>query len=160
EMEVEEGSWVCDGQSGCQGQLVASPGVQQQLQPAHAGECDDEADRVAPDRPRRACRQACAEHDGEQEYATVRRVVGLVPVSVERELHPQPPDRDEEESEASQRVQAWMVLERAGKLVDRASEYQVEEQLDPAGAAPLEAVTIRRPQLRRVEPHPLQPRAD
>jgi len=39
-----------------------------------------------------------------------------------------------------------------GELVDRAGEHQVKEELDPARAAPLEAVPGRRPQRRRADP--------
>ena len=76
----------------------------------------------------------------------MRDVVGLVPVGVEGELHPQPPDRDEEEGEARERAQVRMVLERAGELVDPTGEHQVEEELDPAGVALLDAVPVRRPE--------------
>jgi hypothetical protein len=87
---------------------------------------------------------------------SVPGVVGLVPVGVEGELHPQPPDRDEEEGEARQRLQVRAVLESAGELVDRPGEHQVEEELDPAGAASLEAVPVRGPQRRRADPDRVQ----
>ena len=86
----------------------------------------------------------------------MRGVVGLVPVSVKGELHPQPPDRYEEKREPGQRGQLRVVLERAGELVDRAREHQVEKDLNPAGAALLAAVPARRPQRRRADRDVLQ----
>jgi len=134
------------------GQVLAGPCVQQQLQSAHRGERDDEPGRVARYRPRGACRQADAQDDDDEDHAAVCRVVGLVPVGIEGELHPYPPDRDEEEGKTGQRDQVRVVLERAGELVDRTGEHQVEEEFDPAGAPPLEAVAVRRPQRRRADP--------
>jgi hypothetical protein len=52
-----------------------------------------------------------------------------VPVSVERELHPQPPDRGEQHHEPGEGPETRVVLQRSGELADRSGEDQVEEQL-------------------------------
>src|SRR5215831_19920386 len=80
-------------------------------------------------------------------------VFGLVPVGVERELDPEPPDRGEQHDEAGQGTQGRVILERTGELADGADEGQVEEELDPAGAPFLTVVAVRGPQLRTAEVH-------
>ena len=69
-------------------QVVAGPRVQRQLQAAHQGERDDEPGRVARQGPRCAGGQGHAQQDRGQEGDAVCRVLGLVPVGVERELDP------------------------------------------------------------------------
>jgi len=64
-----------------------------------------------------------------EEGAAVCCVVGFVPVGVEGELHPQPPDRGEQHHETGQRAEAGVVLERSGKLAHGPGEHQVKEQL-------------------------------
>jgi hypothetical protein len=133
--------------------MVACPGVQHQLQSAHQGEGDDEAGGVAVHGVLCAGRQARAQQCGRQEGAAMRRVVGLVPVGVERELHPQPPDRREQHRETRQGTQARLILERAGELTDRPGEHEVKEQLEPAGAAFIVAVAAGGSQSWRAQPH-------
>ena len=82
----------------------------------------------------------------------MRRIVGLVPVGVEGELHPEPPDRGEQHGEPGQGAQRRVVLERPGELADRSGEYQVEEQLEPAGGPLFPLVAAGGPQWRCAEP--------
>src|SRR5580704_1529141 len=77
-----------------------------------------------------------------------------MPIGVERELNPEPPDRNEEQNEAAERTQGRVVLERACELADGPGERQVEEKLNPASAALFAVVAVRSPQSRaREAPH-------
>ena len=125
--------------------MVPGAGIQGQLQPAQAAEDDDEARGLAGQRARRAGRQRDAQEHRGQERRAVRGIFGLVPVGVEGEHHPQPPDRGEQHDEAAQVAQARVLLERAGELADRPGERQVQEELNPASASLLAVVTVRRP---------------
>ena len=80
-------------------------------------------------------------------------IFGLVPVGVERELHPQPPDGSEQNDEAGQGAQAGMALECAGELADGPGEGEVEEQFQPAGAPLIAVVAVGGPQCRVAEMH-------
>jgi imidazolonepropionase-like amidohydrolase len=136
------------------GQMVPGPRVQHKLQAAHAGEGDHEAVRVASQGSRRADGQADAQQDCRQDGDPVRGIIRLVPICVEGELDPEPPDRNEEHDKAAERTQGLVVLERARELADGSSERQVEEKLNPASAALFSVVAVGGPQSRtRQAPH-------
>ena len=82
----------------------------------------------------------------------VHRVIGLVPVGVERELHPQPPDRREQQHEPGQGAKVQVALEGSAELPDRTGEDQVEEQLQPARPPFIAVVAIGGAQRWRAEP--------
>src|SRR5215469_17025841 len=79
-----------------------------------------------------------------------------MPVGVESQLHPEPPDRHEQQDESRQRAKAGVLLECPGELTDSTSEDEVEEQLKPAGASLLLVVAVGSAQRRRAEPHRMQ----
>jgi len=77
--------------------------------------------------------------------------VGFVPVGVEGQLHPQPPDGREDHHEAGQYAEGQVILQSARELRDRSGEHQVKEELEPAGTAFIQVVTVGGAQRRRVE---------
>jgi len=72
----------------------------------------------------------------------MRGTVGFVPVGIEGQLHPQPPDGREDHYEAGQYAESQVNLQSARELRDRSGEHQVKEELEPAGTAFIQVVTV------------------
>src|SRR5271165_399359 len=81
-----------------------------------------------------------------------------MPVRVEGELHPQPPDRGEQHQEARQVAKPGVILECASQLAYGADKYQVEEQLQPACPPLLTVVPVSCAQGRRVQVYRMRQR--